>query len=87
MSPTRAPGFTAAMARRWHSNVVRSSRRASSGASPTAIVAALSPCIPSTIRVTSMPMMSPSRSTTSRLGMPWQITSLMEVQMLRGKPL
>jgi hypothetical protein len=55
--------------------------------SPTGTVAALSPCMPSTMSVTSMPTMSPSRSTTSRLGMPWQITSFLDVQMLRGKPL
>jgi len=39
-----------------------------------------SPCQPSTMRVTSMLTMSPSRSGLS-LGMPWQTTWLIEVQI------
>jgi hypothetical protein len=87
MSPSRAPGRTAATARRCASSVAHSSVRAGSAISPTATVAALSPWKPPTISATSTPTMSPARSTALRSGMPWQITSLIEVHTLRGKPL
>ena len=63
-----------------HSRVTRMSRIDSGSAVPTAHVALVSPWTPSRNKVTSRLTMSPSRRT--RLsGIPWQMTSLTEVQI------
>ncbi len=46
----------------------------------------VSPCQPSRITVTSILMISPSRSTFRSPGMPWQTPWLIEVQIEFGKP-
>ena len=58
-------------------SISRSARR---GISPTGYMRLESPCQPSRISVTSILTMSPSRSGFS-LGMPWQTTWLIEVQV------
>src|SRR5439155_4025993 len=60
--------------------------RASSLTLPTQKVGSVSPCTPLRYAVTSTLMMSPSARTVES-GMPWQITSLSEVQQDFGKPL
>jgi 4-methylaminobutanoate oxidase (formaldehyde-forming) len=80
------PGATARMPRIIASRVRSTSRRASSLTSPTRKVASVSPCTPFRYAVTSTLMMSPS-SRTVLSGMPWQMTSLSEVQQDFGKPL
>ena len=52
---------------------------------PTGNMRLLSPCQPSTMSVTSMLTMSPSRSGFGP-GMPWQTTWLTEVQIAFGNP-
>ncbi len=73
------PGFAASMPRSRHSLVTATRRRDISSTLPTKNVAFVSPWTPSLNRVTSMLMMSPSTSGRSS-GMPWQMTSLTEVQ-------
>ena len=80
------PGATARIPRIIASWVRSTSSRASSVTLPTQNVASVSPCTPSRYAVTSTLMMSPS-SITVESGMPWQITSLSEVQQDFGKPL
>ena len=79
------PGATARMPRMVASRVRSTSRRASSDTSPTQNVWLVSPCTPLRYAVTSTLRMSPS-SITVESGMPWQITSLSEVQHDFGKP-
>ena len=69
-----------------HSSVTLTSWRLTGSTSPTKNVALVSPWTPSTNDVTSMLRMSPSCSTRES-GMPWQMTSLADVQTLFGKPL
>ena len=73
------------MARRVASRVRSTSSRASSSTSPTRKVAFVSPCTPPMKAVMSMLQMSPS-SRTVESGMPWQMTSLSDVQSDFGKP-
>src|SRR3954453_21403257 len=80
------PRATAGMPRIIASGARSTSSRASSLTSPTQKVASVSPCTPPMYAVTSTLMMSPSSSTVVS-GMPWQITSLSEVQHDFGKPL
>ena len=84
MSPVRPPGFTARMPSQSARQVSATSRRAFGEASPTTKVREVSPCQPSTMGVTSTLTMSPSRSTCFAAGMPWQTTSLTEVQQWPG---
>ena len=86
MTLSLRPGATARMPRSIASRVRSTSSRASSLTSPTRNVASVSPCTPLRYAVTSTLMMSPSCSTVES-GMPWQITSLSEVQQDFGKPL
>ena len=60
--------------------VTSTSRSAARLTSPTLYMRLESPCQPSRMSVTSMLTMSPSRSGLS-LGMPWQTTWLIEVQV------
>ena len=66
--------------------LARLEQRGSSAAAiaPTPTVMAASPCQPSTIAPQSMEMMSPSRSTRPRLGMPCTTSSLTEAQIVAG---
>ncbi len=85
MSPSVAPGRTAFMPSHMASYVTSTSRCAFTGTSPRTYIRLVSPCQPSRITVTSMLTMSP-RARRFSLGMPWQTTWLMEVQMDLGKP-
>ena len=73
----------ASMPSHMHSSVTRTSWRLSGSTSPTKKVAFVSPCTPPIQPVTSMLQMSPSRSGRES-GMPWQMTSLIEVQQAFG---
>jgi hypothetical protein len=84
MSPSRAPGRTTAMPRIMASCVRSTTRRASTLGTPTKNMRLVSPWKPFLMTVTSMLMMSPSRSTLSP-GMPWQTTWLTDVQIAPGK--
>ena len=67
------------------SKVTSTSFSALTGArSPTTNMRLVSPYQPSSITVTSMLAMSPSRSRLSSLGMPWLTTWLTEMQQLLG---
>jgi hypothetical protein len=72
------------MARMVASWVRSTSSRTSSSTSPARNVAFVSPCTPPMNAVTSMLTMSPSWMTVES-GMPWQITSLSDVQHDLGK--
>ena len=80
MSPVVAPSRTTAIPRISASCVTSTRRAARRGTSPTRYMREESPCQPSTIRVTSMLTMSPSRSGFFS-GRPWQTTWLRDVQI------
>ena len=84
MSPSRAPGFTCGQAAH-HALVgdVDQPPRARARPRRRRTCGEVSPCQPSTITVTSMLAMSPSRSGRSP-GMPWQTTWLGEMQTRLG---
>src|SRR2546422_839914 len=86
MSPIRPPTWALAIPMRRASSVTRMRRSASGDTFPTGSVIAASACHPSIIAPASMPTMSPSRSFRFGEGMPWTISSLIEVQIVRGNP-
>ena len=86
MSDSRAPARAAARPCQSARSQSAISLASSAGMAPTPTVSAASACHPSTLAPQSMETTSPSRSTRDALGIPCTISSLMQVQIVAGKP-